>query len=828
MLQEDQRTLLDGTLELAEQFWVDKSGAKHWAHTFKVPIKGKNGQNRGLVALSVVITGRKEAEAARQESEGKYRDLVETSQHMIWRADKEGRFTYLNPTWKETLGYDLEEMLGRPFTDFKKPAEADRTFEDRKTILGGGKLSDYETIYLSKSGQELAFIFEGKPIFDRGGKIVGTQGTAQDITGRKRAEEAQRESENLLNTFFEVAPLQLAIKDKDGRYVSVNQNWCDFHGTTPQAVLGRLPTELPFGSKARFFQIYQEDQKTAEFGTVDLPEIAEVSSSGETQWFHIIKVPIKGHQGEFRGLVSMALDVSERKRAEEALRESEEKLRAMADNSPAQMNLKDLEQRYTLVNRQFEIVHGISSKEALGKKTEDLFPSAYTKKIVAQEKEVLRTGQTIEWELETPLPDGSKMTVINTKFPIRDDNNKITGVGTITTDISYRKALEEQLRQSQKMEALGTLAGGIAHDFNNILYPIIGFSDLLLEKMEASSEEYLYLTHIAGSARRAKDLVSQILLFSRHSQTAKSVCDLVPVAKEVIKLMRSTLPKTISIKEEVSKNQATVFCDPSQIHQVLLNLCVNAGQAISGIGEIKTALETLEFEGFECFDGKKLFGKYVRLAVSDSGVGMDEETRSQIFDPFFTTREVGKGTGLGLSTVFGIIQNHGGGIAVSSEPGKGATFEIFLPLAEGNIEKLPDTPEPVRDFGSEHILFVDDEEAITKLGRISLERLGYKVTVVSDGPKALEIFTANPDRFNLVVTDQTMPNMTGETLAHELLKLRPDLPIILCTGHSEVISPESSKAIGITTFLYKPITPNELGRAVREVLHQAKEIPPRA
>jgi len=315
------------------------------------------------------------------------------------------------------------------------------------------------------------------------------------------------------------------------------------------------------------------------------------------------------------------------------------------------------------------------------------------------------------------------------------------------------------------------------------------------------------------------------LLFSRNSKPTKSVFDLTTVAREVVKLVRSTIPSSIVIETKIPKNLMPVFCDLSQIHQVLMNLLVNASQAISGIGKIQVTVVTMQLQELDCF-GKKLSGNHIRLSVTDTGVGMDEEILGKIFDPFFTTKEVGKGTGLGLSTVFGIIQSHGGGICVSSEPGKGTTFEVFLPLAEGNLEKLPALPDLERATGSENILVVDDEEAITKLVRISLERFGYNVTLVSDGQQALEIFTENPERFNLVVTDQTMPNMTGETLAHELQNLRPDIPIILCTGHSEAISPESSRAIGISSFLYKPISAKELGRVVREVLDQAKGVSP--
>ena len=380
----------------------------------------------------------------------------------------------------------------------------------------------------------------------------------------------------------------------------------------------------------------------------------------------------------------------------------------------------------------------------------------------------------------------------------------------------------EELRQSQKMEALGTLAGGIAHDFNNILAPILGYSELLLGNAKFPSEEHAYLSTIFKNAERAKDLVSQILLFSRRGQTEKKVSDLRPIVRDVLWFARSTLPKTVFIKDEISAASTPVICDPSQMHQVLVNLCVNAGQAIPDIGEIKVTLENVELESVECVDGVKLSGRLVRFAITDNGMGMDPETLSHIFEPFFTTKAVGKGTGLGLSTVFGIIRDHDGGISVSSEPGKGTTFEILLPAAKDKIEEHADNLGHVQYQGSENILFVDDEEDIAALGKIVLEHQGYTVTTASDGQEALAILAASPDRFSLVVTDQTMPYMTGETLAHELRILRPDIPIILCTGHSETVTPESSKAAGISSYLYKPIAPNELERVVRKVLDQAK------
>ena len=317
-------------------------------------------------------------------------------------------------------------------------------------------------------------------------------------------------------------------------------------------------------------------------------------------------------------------------------------------------------------------------------------------------------------------------------------------------------------------------------------------------------------------------MVSKILLYSRQGKPSLTPSDLGAVAEEVVGLVHSTLAKSITIELTSSDELFSVLCDPSQLHQVLLNLCINGTHAIAGQGKLKIEVSNVELEGVRCVSGKNLVGKHVRIAVSDTGKGMDEETVRRIFEPFFTTKAVGEGTGMGLSSALGIIQSHGGGIVVSTELGKGTTFEIFLPAFEGEQKEGPGS-QTIRD-GSESILFVDDEEPITEGWKIQLERLGYHVTAISDSSEALIVFRENPDRFALVITDQIMPKMNGDTLIQEMRKLGSKVPVILCTGLAESLSSETVSAIGINAILPKPLDGQELGRAIREVLDEAKAI----
>lgn len=383
--------------------------------------------------------------------------------------------------------------------------------------------------------------------------------------------------------------------------------------------------------------------------------------------------------------------------------------------------------------------------------------------------------------------------------------------------------LEEHLRYTQKMEAIGTLAGGVAHDFNNILAAIMGYTELaLLESLNGDSLKS-YLDEILKASNRAKDLTKQILIFSRQTKPKQKPIKIELIVKEVLKMMRASLPTTIEIRQNIKTGLAPILSDSTEIHRVLMNLCTNAAHAMQKNGGVlEVCLSDMEIDKKTAAQNLDLNpGRYQILTINDTGCGMDSSVIERIFDPFFSTKKHGEGTGMGLAVIHGIVKNYGGAITVNSEVGKRSTFKVFFPEIESEITVESEHHEPVL-HGKEQILFVDDEAALVKTGKQLLESLGYKVIAKTNSVEALETFKEQPNNFDMVITDMTMPKMTGKDLSKEILAVRPDIPIIICTGFSEVISEKKAKAIGIREFIMKPILRKDIAKIIRRVLNNEK------
>ncbi len=384
-----------------------------------------------------------------------------------------------------------------------------------------------------------------------------------------------------------------------------------------------------------------------------------------------------------------------------------------------------------------------------------------------------------------------------------------------------KRRLQVQLQQSQKMEAIGTLAGGIAHDFNNILAIILGNAELASNDVPDSNPASEFLKEIRRASIRAKNMVRQLLSFSHKTEEESSPIDMAPIIKESMKMLRSAISTSVEFKLHISNDLCSVMGDVSQINQIVMNLVTNAVDAMSKLGGVlDVTLDNIILQQEKtCFDRVLSPGPYVRLRMRDRGEGIEPEIMDRIFEPYFTTKEVGKGTGMGLSVIHGIVKRHGGGILVESELGKGTVFEIYFPALENKTE-VEEEPDGEIKRGSERVLFVDDEESMVNLNRKRLERLGYQVKSTAKPEEALEWFKADPDQFDVLLTDMTMPRMSGDRLAAEVLKIRPNMPVIICTGYSERMSAQKAEVLGVRKYIEKPIDLRNLASALREVLDE--------
>jgi PAS domain S-box-containing protein len=485
--------------------------------------------------------------------------------------------------------------------------------------------------------------------------------------------------------------------------------------------------------------------------------------------------------------------------------------------------------KFTVWNKRMTELTGYTIDEInLSGWYQTVYPDPDIQEKAIKRMEEMRHGNDLrgeEWEITRS--DGNKKWLSISTSIVKDENNTVN-VMAVMIDITERKQaekekerLEAQLCQVHKMEAIGTMAGGIAHDFNNILSIIMSNADMALLDIPKDNPAMERIESILDSSYRAKDLVSQILSFTRQTNQKAKPINIIQATEESLKLLRSIIPTSVEIRKKFKLGEGVIVADPTQFNQLMINLCTNAVQAMHNNGVLEVSLTEVNFTDQDLRNqlGKKS-GEYIRLTLTDTGEGIDPAIIDRIFDPFYTTREVGQGTGVGLSLVHGIVASYSGFIKVDSELGKGSAFHVFFPKA---VEiPIDDEIEDSRTLptGNERILFVDDEKLLAKMSGVMLERLGYIVTILTRSNEALKTFKSQPDGFDLIITDMAMPDLTGKDLATELLKIRPDIPIILCTGYSSMITKESAKEIGIREFCMKPIGWKQLATTVRKVLDE--------
>jgi PAS domain S-box-containing protein len=521
----------------------------------------------------------------------------------------------------------------------------------------------------------------------------------------------------------------------------------------------------------------------------------------------------------------LAIEIAERTRAEEALRQSEAHYRTLFDSHPHPLWVYDLDTlAFRVVNDAAVAHYGYSRGEFLAMTIRDIRPPEDLPAL-AENLSILPPGLDMPDHCRHQRKDGTLIDVEVTSHGLCFEGRAARLV--LAQDITVRRQaeaereqLQAQLRQTYKMEAIGTLAGGIAHDFNNILATILGYTELALDNVPSESATWRQLQEVLTAAHRAKDLVQQILTFSRKSEQPRQPVPLQQIVHDALRLLRASLPTTIAIRQRLNAPSGTVFADPTQLHQVLMNLGSNAEHAMRETGGLlEVYLEELEVTANVTVAHPPLQpGAYLRLTIADTGCGMAPEIVERIFEPFFTTKGVGEGTGLGLAVVHGIITDHGGAITVMSAPAEGTTFTLYLPRCARAAEATHE--EPPLLSGQARVLWVDDEVALARWGEQTLARLGYDVTAYTSSVEALEAFRAAPHHFDLIITDHTMPYLTGEALTQAVRRIRPDIPIILCTGFSHTMTAKKAAALGIQAYLTKPLGTRELSLAMRQILDQ--------
>ena len=740
--------------------------------------------------------------------------------------DAQGRVNFVNPAAASMTGYDPSDFLGRNLHTLIHQSWPDGAVCPEslcpmfKSLIAGtaGRLRD--EVFWRKDGTSFPVAYSVNPMIDND-RVSGVVIAFQDITEQKRVEKALEESRAQYKTLAEstyAITWEFDIATDHWAYVS------------PQAkrILGFAPEDW----KDRSWwldRIHPDDrewagefcQKAITQGVEHVLEYRFIANDGHTVWLYdIIQVEIRNDLPvKTRGVM---IDITKRKQTEAALLDSEEKFRAIVAHSTNAVLLTQPNKGVLTANQAACDLFQMTEQELIAGGRSAIVDMT-DPRLAAAIAERDRTGKAIA-ELNFKKKDGTTFPGI-VSSSVFSDSKGDHYTSMIIQDISARKRAEaenlklhQQLRQTQKMEAIGTLASGIAHDFNNILTSILGYADLALGVAESDSRIRNYLNEVQTAGNRAGELVKQILTFTRKTENELRPIQVSIVAKEAVRLLRATIPASIVINHAI-ESDTVIQGDPSQVHQIFMNLCTNASHAMAGNGGILTVQLSnshLDKDSIENI-GHLTPGDYLTITVTDTGIGIPKKDMEFIFDPYFTTKGVGEGTGLGLSVVHGIVKSYGGEIVVDSAPGRGTTFTVYLPAVKIPMEVPADDPD-ILPHGHERILVIDDEAVIARMCHQMLSNFGYRVTLQVSSPEALALFKNRPQEFDLVLTDMTMPDMNGDRLAMEMKKLRQDIPIILFSGYSKIITEEKAAEIGISAYIRKPFIKKELLKTIRNVL----------
>ena len=787
-----------------------------------------NNQNY-IVATVIDITRRKQTKEALEESETRFRMLYERAPISYQSLDGEGRFLEVNQAWLDTLGYEKKEVLGKSFAEFIHPDWQGHFRENFPRFKAVGEILGVEFEMLKKDGTQILVAFNGKIAKDQDGNFIQTHCVLEDISEKRKNEQRIEASERKFRLLTENLPdmiYRMALPS--GTYEYVSPASIEIFGYAPEEWYSNplLIKEIIHPDWHGYFE--EQWQELTQGNIPSFYEYQAVDKSGEVKWIHQRNVGHRDENGNIIAIEGVVTDISELKEAQRALEQSEN---ALAESN---RDLKMAQRIANVGNWHFDPVTEITlwSDEvyriyerdpALGPHSitdyEKLYPESYFKHFHSAMSAALHQGTSYDIELKLVLSSNKEKWVNVICEPENESGEKGFKLHGTIQDITERKQLEEKLHLAQKLESIGNLAGGIAHEFNNVLSIIIGNNELIMDDLPQYSLARESSEEIRKAGIRAREIIKQLLTFSRQDTETKKIIDPATIIGESLKLLRATIPTNIAIETDIAENVYAIYGSGTQLNQVIINLCKNSADAIgSEVGKISVSLDNIDEHSTEY---AKENASYVRLRVSDTGEGMDETLVKRVFEPYFTTKGIGKGTGIGLAVVHGIVESHDGEIRVESEVSKGTTFTILLP-AEGEIG-----PVESRDFGSlqkgdEHILFIDDEQTICSITKIKLERLGYKVSAYTDPTEALRQFQNASSDFDLVISDMAMPQMTGEQLLSHILHIRSDMPTMICTGYSETLSEKAASNRGIKSFLLKPIEGKELAKEIRRVLDEAK------